>query len=201
MPVVAFEGRIVVISSMREVEECCKFLSRQKIVGIDTETKPSFHKGESRKVALLQASTEEICFLIRLNRVGLPEPVRRFLSNRKTLKVGLSLRDDILALRKRESFRMGRFVDIQEIVPQLGIRDLSLQKIYANVFKQKISKAQRLSNWEADVLSEAQKRYAATDAWSCVMLYKELERLIHSHSYILKHNADEPSIQDNPQAG
>ncbi len=201
MPVVKYEGKIVVVSTASEAEKCCDFLRKQPLVGIDTETKPSFHKGESRKVALLQVSTLDICFLIRLNMIGLTEPIKKMLSSRKTLKVGLSLHDDILALRHRGEFRPGKYEDIQKIVPLLGIKDLSLQKIYANVFKQKISKSQRLSNWEADVLTEAQKRYAATDAWACVKLHNKLMELQQTHDYTLKLNADEQqqqSAQDNP---
>lgn len=173
MPIVRYEGKIVVISSESEMWKCLKYLSKCPVVGIDTETKPSFHKGVSHRVALLQVSTLDICFLIRLNFIGMCEPVKKFLSARRTLKVGLSLHDDILSLRRRGDFRTGRFLDIQDVAPKFGIHDLSLQKIYANVFGQKISKAQRLTNWEADVLTDGQKVYAATDAWACLMLYNE----------------------------
>ena len=191
MPRVVFEGKIVVISSEAEAKKACDFLCRQAITGIDTETKPSFHKGVSHQVALLQVSTAEICFLFRLNIIGLCEPVKKFLSNRKTLKVGLSLHDDILSLHRRGNFRVGNFIDIQAIAPQFGIKDLSLQKIYANLFGQKISKGQRLSNWEAETLTEAQKKYAATDAWACLNLYNEFNRLKSQNDYILLDNNDE----------
>ena len=191
MPLVAFEGKIVVVSTLSEAEKACEFLCKQNIVGIDTETKPSFHKGVSHKVALLQVSTEDICFLFRLNIIGLCAPVKKFLSNRKTLKVGLSLHDDILSLHRRGDFRVGKFIDIQTIAPQFGIKDLSLQKIYANLFGKKISKGQRLSNWEADVFTEAQKKYAATDAWTCLNLYNEFSRLKTQKDYILLENDNE----------
>ncbi len=191
MPRVVFDGKIVVISSETEAKKACDFLCKQTITGIDTETKPSFHKGVSHQVALLQVSTTEICFLFRLNIIGLCEPVKKFLSNRKTLKVGLSLHDDILSLHRRGDFRVGNFIDIQTIAPKFGIKDLSLQKIYANLFGQKISKGQRLSNWEADTLTEAQKKYAATDAWACLNLYNEFNRLKSQNDYILLDNNDE----------
>ena len=40
----------------------------------------------------------------------------------------------------------------------------------------RISKTQQLSNWEAESLSEAQCKYAATDAWVCREMYLKLLR-------------------------
>lgn len=185
MPLARFEGKIVVVQSLGETEKAIKALSNEKIVGIDTETKPSFRKGIVHKVALLQISTSDICFLFRLNFTGLTEPVINFLGNRDILKVGLSLHDDILALHGRKDFSSESFFDLQDYVRLFGIKDLSLQKIYANVFGLRISKMQRLSNWEADILTEKQKVYAATDAWACLMIYYELKRLYNSHDYHL----------------
>jgi ribonuclease D len=200
MPRAVFNGKIVVVESEREAEKACSFLCSQPIVGIDTETRPSFCKGVSHKVALLQISTEKICFLIRLNRIGLCQPIKKLLSNRKTLKVGLSLQDDLRALRHRGEFRTGSFVDIQNLAKQFGIHDMSLLKIYANVFGQKISKAQRLSNWETDILSPGQKLYAATDAWACVNLYREFAKLKENHDYITIYNDDDELQKHNTQA-
>lgn len=129
------------------------------------------------KVALLQVSTREVCFLFRLNFIGMPPSVIRLLSNTTVPMIGLSWHDDICSLHRRIDFTPGLFIDIQNIVGRIGIEDLSLQKLYANIFGEKISKRQRLTNWEADVLNEKQKRYAATDAWACINLYQEILRL------------------------
>lgn len=198
MPPECFEGRIIVVRSAAEAAEAVKALSRKRVVGIDTETKPSFRKGVVHKVALLQVATRETCFLFRLNFMGLCEPVAGFLGSESTLKVGLSLRDDIARLRCRESFKPGRFLDLQDYVRQFGIKDLSLQKIYANVFGRKISKAQRLTNWEAGTLTEKQKRYAATDAWACLMLYKELGKLGRSRRFALIETGGEAGKDVSP---
>ena len=109
----------------------------------------------------------------------------RLLENETVLKVGLSLHDDIAALRKLKLFNPGNFYDVQKHVSEIGIEDLSLQKIYANLFGEKISKSQRLTNWEADILSEKQKVYAATDAWTCLNIYNEINRLKSSGNYSL----------------
>ena len=162
MPKVLFPGRIFVIYTESEAEKAVAYLKDQRIVGVDTETRPSFKRGTTHKVALLQISTQDTCFLFRLNRIGMPDSLQEFLMS-DTLKIGLSLKDDFNSLRKRENVHpdRGNWIELQDYVGRFGIADRSLQKIFANLFGQKISKSQRLSNWEADVLSEGQKLYAA----------------------------------------
>lgn len=174
LPQAIFKGRIETIISEAEAEKAVEYLLHQDIIGFDTETKPIFKAGHQNEVALLQVSSPDICFLFRLNHIGMPKCVIRLLSDSSNTKVGLSWHDDIRMLRRRADFEPGNFIELQQMVCEYGIQDLSLQKLYANIFGQKISKSQRLSNWEADILTEQQKLYAATDAWACVMLYQEL---------------------------
>lgn len=186
LPRFVFEGRIIVIQSEAETVRAVKALRCSPILGIDTETRPTFRRGETHKVSLLQIADEHICFLFRLNEIGFPQPLVNLLADKEVLKVGLSLHDDFMMLRKRnEQFTPKNFIDLQDFVKEMGIEDMSLQKLYANVFRKRISKAARLSNWEADVLSESQKLYAATDAITCIQLYKELKELKESGEYIL----------------
>ncbi len=185
LPSVAFDGRIIVIQTASEAEKAVEYLMGFPLLGVDTETRPAFKKGRYYKVALLQVATEDTCFLFRLNRTDLTESIIRLLQSRDVLKVGLSLKDDFSSLRKRAEFEPRGFLDLQGYVKDFGIHDMSLQKIYANVFGQKISKGQQLSNWEADVLSDKQKSYAATDAWACIHLYQELETLKKNRDYEL----------------
>ncbi len=186
LPVVSFEGNVYTIISQSEAEHAVRYLMTKHILGFDTETKPSFKKGRGmNKVALLQVSTESECFLFRLNRIGMPDSVKKLLSDNEITKIGLSWHDDINQLQRRGSFKTGTFVELQTFVKDFGIDDMALQKLYANIFGQKISKSQRLTNWEADNLSDAQKRYAATDAWACVMMYNELKRLQETGDYVI----------------
>ncbi len=183
---VLFEGRIEVVQSLQEAERAVDYLLSQPILGFDTETKPQFQRGHSSLVALLQVSSREVCFLFRLNMIGLPDCVKRLLADEGgTLKVGLSWHDDICGLRRRGGFKPGTFIEIQQIAKEMGLHDLSLQKLYANLLGGRISKAQRLSNWEADHLSDAQKRYAATDAWACIQLYEEMMRM-RQEGYLIR---------------
>ena len=169
----------------RDCEKAVEYLMSQPLIGLDTETRPSFKKGKGHLVSLLQLSTPETCFLFRLNPIGIKEPLKKLLESTDTVKVGLSLNDDVLSLHRRADFVPGAFIDLQKHIGELGIEDLSLQKIYANLFGKKISKGQRLSNWNADSLTEAQKRYAATDAWACIMIYNEYLRLRATGDYEL----------------
>ena len=137
------------------------------------------------QVALLQVSSYEVCFLFRLNHLGLSPSVKRLLEDTQVPKIGLSLRDDLNSLHRLGDFTAGSFVDLQSRVSEVGVEDMSLQKLYANFFGQRISKREQLSNWEADILSDKQKLYAATDAWSCIMLYEELLRLEQTGDYEL----------------
>ncbi|MDR1585503.1 MAG: 3'-5' exonuclease domain-containing protein 2 [Prevotellaceae bacterium] len=175
MPVGTFEGKITLIEDELEVAAAIEELRKYPVVGIDTETRPSFTRGIHHKVALLQISSFNHCFLFRLNKIERSEKLFDFLANADVKKVGLSLRDDISGLSRRLLFKPQNFIDIQNIAQNYGILELSLQKIYAIVFGKKISKTQRLTNWENDELSEAQQIYAATDAWACLCIYSELQ--------------------------
>lgn len=194
LPRVLFEGRIVVVLTERDADKAVHYLLSQPILGIDTETRPSFKKGETHQVALLQVSSYDVCFLFRLNQLGMSPSVKRLLEDKQVPKIGLSLRDDLLSLHKLGDFNAGYFIDLQDHVREIGVEDLSLQKLYANFFAQKISKREQLTNWEADILQDKQKRYAATDAWSCIMLYEELMRLEQTGDYeLIKVDNDETS--------
>ena len=186
LPKVLFPGRIFVIYTEADADKAISYLQTQRIVGVDTETRPSFKRGTTHKVALLQISTSDTCFLFRLNQIGMPPSLQEFLMS-DTLKIGLSLKDDFTMLRRRKDVNAeeGNCIELQDYVGRFGIEDRSLQKIFANLFGQKISKSQRLSNWEAETLSEGQMKYAATDAWACVEIYNCLSELERTGAYEL----------------
>ncbi len=185
-PLVSFNGPVYEVSSVEDMQKALHFLSRQPMIGIDSETRPSFQKGKMHKVSLLQLATRNECFLIHLNVLGVTPELVALFEDEKVMKVGLSLSDDIKALQRRKQFQPANFVDIQSLFPHLGVTDMSLQKLYGNVFHERISKREQLSNWERLPLTEKQQRYAATDAWACLMLYDEYLRLMESHDYIVK---------------
>ena len=183
LPRALFEGRIEVVLSESEAAMAVDYLLKQPIIGIDTETRPSFRKGVKYYVSLLQVSSRDICFLFRIKHTGMCESIIRLLEDTTIPKIGLSLHDDIRQLHEVAKFQPGYFIELQDKVKDFGVEDLSLQKLFANFFGERISKGQRLTNWEADILSESQKRYAATDAWACILLYEEMERLLQTGDF------------------
>ena len=170
-----FTGRIIVIQTLDEALKATAYLCGFSAIGFDTETRPAFKKGVSHQIALMQLSTEDTCFLFRLNLIGLPDCLAEILVNPAIKKIGLSLKDDFTAIHKRKSLAPVNFIDLQSFIQDYGIDDMGLQRIYGILFGKRISKGQRLSNWEADVLSEAQKLYAALDAWACLRIFNELK--------------------------
>lgn len=176
LPLATYDGDIVIVDKQEKIEQAFAELNKATVVGIDTETKPSFKRGIRHKVALVQISTENKSFLFRLNKIGFPEALDTFLSDPKIKKIGLSLKDDFHSLRKQKTITPSNIVDIQTIAKEYGIQELSLQKIYAIVFGQKISKSQRLSNWENEILTPQQQKYAAMDAWATLTIYLQLQK-------------------------
>lgn len=189
LPRFTFNGRIVVVCGETDANKAIDALRTMNLVGFDTETRPSFRPGKGHQVALLQLSGKNVCFLFRLCRIGLPDCVVDFLSDERIRKIGLSLSDDFRALQRRRNFTPRGFIDLQNCAAELGIEDRSLQKLYANLFHRRISKSARLSNWEADVLSESQQIYAATDAFACIDLYEEIGRLKDQRNFVVVRDA------------
>jgi ribonuclease D len=177
MPRATFEGQIIVVDTEQSLNDALAYLSTLREIGFDTETRPSFLKNKQYKMSLMQLSSNDTCFLVRLNKLhGIPPVLEAFLRNEKVKKIGLSLRDDFNGLHRITDVTPGNFIDLQTYVTAFGIEDMSLQKIYAILFGRKISKRDRLTNWEVESLTEAQRRYAALDAWSCLRIYQFLER-------------------------
>ena len=177
LPPAHFHGsEIVVIDKPENVSDAISSLLSADILGFDTETRPSFKKGQTHIVSLLQLSTREKCFLFRLNRIGLPQELKDLLENRNQLKIGLSLHDDFHNLNKLAPVAPDGFIDLQQYVKNFKIADNSLTRIYGILFGHRISKGQRLTNWEAAELSPAQQAYAALDAMACIDIYDLLSQ-------------------------
>lgn len=171
LPTAHYTDGATVIDSADGLEEAVSHLGQARIIGFDTETRPSFKKGRSHSVSLLQLASPEHCFLFRLNISGLHPLLKDILENPDMLKVGVSLRDDYHSLARICDFHPDGFIDLQQYAKRFGIADNSLSRIYAILFGQRISKGQRLSNWEAETLTPAQINYAAFDAISCIRIY------------------------------
>ena len=172
----SFPGKIFVIDAVgAEFNRAVNYLRSQKVIGFDTETRPCFSPDQPRYgVALLQLSGPGRAYLFRIKGTGMHRRLCNLLSNDRIIKVGAAVNDDIRGLQRYRDFEPRAFVDLQKIVPEFGIKDKSVKKMTAIILGFKISKSQQLSNWEAETLSEAQAKYAATDAWVCREMYLRL---------------------------
>ena len=173
--IIAFEGKIVCVEDLEDINEAVADLKNFNTLGFDTETRPSFKKGKINSVSLLQLSARNRAYLFRLNRTGLPQHLASILANPDIVKVGVAIHDDIKALQTLRGFTPAGFIELQEMVKEYGITDAGLKKLSAIILGSTISKRQQVTNWENPVLSQAQKVYAATDAWVCLKIYEKLK--------------------------
>ncbi|QQS50667.1 MAG: 3'-5' exonuclease domain-containing protein 2 [Bacteroidota bacterium] len=174
LPIGKFTGLTYYIDSLEKFDQVIDRLEQEKMLGFDTETKPSFKKGQVHQVSLLQFCSSKEAYLFRINKIGLPKQLVRILANDSIIKAGVAIHDDIATLRKIHDFKPAGFVELQQFVKGFGIEDNSLKKLSANILGFSISKRQQTSNWESDILSPAQIEYATTDAWVCHEIYKTL---------------------------
>ena len=174
MPLVAFEGEVIVVDREEQVQKAVDYLKTQRVIGVDTESRPSFQRGIHYPTALVQIATRDRCYLFRLTHIGMPQALADVFADPDICKVGLAFKDDINGLRRRRNFTPANCVDVQSMVEQYGILDMGLQKLFAICFGKKISKSQQLTNWENTHLTPEQARYASTDAWATLLIYEDL---------------------------
>lgn len=198
LPVIGFDGEVYIIDKEEKIDEAIAYLRAQKILGVDTESRPSFKRGVHYPTALVQVATDERCYLFRLSHIGMPQELADIFADNAICKVGLAFKDDINGLRRLRNFKPANCVDLQSIAGRWGILDLGLQKMYAICFGRKISKSQQLTNWENAQLTPEQARYASTDAWATLRIYKELmatEPLPEEEALALKQAELEKQLQ------
>jgi ribonuclease D len=174
LPLIKFEGTIHTVETMEALDEALKIIRTQEIMGFDTETKPTFTKGDYNHTAIIQLSTMTDAFIIRISEIGIPDQLKDILEDQGILKVGISIRDDIKELKAMRAFKAGGFLDLNEVAKELGITQIGMKSLTGIFLKARISKSQQTSNWETKELSPGQLSYAATDAWVCIKIYRML---------------------------
>lgn len=174
LPRIQFTGQLVVAKSENDLVRWLPILCEEQVIGFDTESKPSFKKGKVNGISILQLANSKLAIIVKVKEIGIPDVLKEFLENAQIVKVGAAIHDDLKGLIKIRRFNPAGFIDLQRIVPSYGIEELSVRKLSAVVLGFTVSKRQQLSNWEANELTEAQKLYAATDAWVCREIYLKL---------------------------
>lgn len=176
LPLIRFDGHIHVVDTEESLLEMIGNLKKERVVGFDTETKPTFNKGDYNTTALLQIATLNDAYLIRIKKLGVPTVLKNLLENEELKKVGISIKDDLKELKQYRSFRPHGFVDLNDVAKDFGITQIGMKSLSGIFLKSRVSKSQQTSNWELAELSQGQKMYAATDAWVCIKIYKMLEK-------------------------
>jgi ribonuclease D len=170
-----FKGEIVIVDDLKTFSRILPYIRKNKILGFDTETRPSFRKGRKNKVSLIQLATSDLACLFRINRIGIPQELADILADHDIIKAGVAVHDDIKFLKHVKKFKPDGFIDLQKMVKDFGIKSSGLKKLAAIVLGFRISKRQQVTDWEAHELTEAQQVYAATDAWVCYEIFKKLQ--------------------------
>lgn len=181
LPYGTFEGRPHVVSTEADLNKAVRKIREEKILGFDTETRPTFKKGQFHRVALLQLSTPHEAWLIRLHETGLPEELLEILEDETIKKCGVAIRDDLKALQKIKMFEPAGFIELASLAKQKGLEVEGLRKLAAILLGIRISKSAQTSNWEVKKLSDKQIQYAATDAWVCLEIFHRLSRKKDKH--------------------
>jgi ribonuclease D len=176
LPLLTFSGKIAVITHAAQLNRALHEVQQHRVAGFDTETRPVFVKGRQNKVALLQLALHHKVFLIRLHYTGMPDALLAYLEDENQLKVGLALRDDLKALQRLRKFTPAGFVELTTLTRAAGYTGEGIKTLTAQILGHRISKSAQTSNWEAPTLTEKQLRYAATDAWVCLEMYRKISR-------------------------
>ena len=169
-----YNGETILVNTDAELEKACTEIEKCTIIGIDTETKPSFKKGQMNTVALLQIATDKKAYIVRLKKVKMSQRLADIFANEAIKKIGIAIFDDLKDLKKIIPFTDKSVVDLNLLAPKLGFESIGAKKLSALVLGIRISKRQQVSNWELEKLSQAQIDYAATDAWICREIYLRL---------------------------
>ena len=177
LPLWRYEGTVVMLKTAADFEAAAARLSTVTVIGIDTETRPTFRKGvPGRPVALLQLGLPDIVYLLRLNNDGLPDGIRAILEDPAIAKIGIGTRDDVRELQRDFDCVLKGVVDLNTVCRNLGYKSIGARKLTALILGKRISKSQQTSNWENRTLTPAQIAYAATDAWICQEIYGKLPK-------------------------
>ncbi len=174
LPLFNHSGRYEIIETTEAALTAIEELKKAEVLGFDTETRPSFKKGEFYHISLLQLATKECCYLFRLNKISLLIELTSILENEKIIKVGVGIRDDLRGLQKMAIFRPGGFLDLAEKTRISSSISLSLRSLCGMYLNQRLSKGAKVTNWDSKVLTESQARYAANDAFVGLLIFEKM---------------------------
>jgi len=171
LPIRRYEGKVVVVATPEELEEAQTDLRQESVVGLDTETRPAFRKGESHLPCLVQVATARAVYLFQLRRIETHPTLTELLTDPRITKAGISLKDDLRALKQVFTFTEASMLDLGTVARSGGLGQTGVRNLAGILLGFRIPKGTKTSNWAVRELSPAQITYAATDAWACRELY------------------------------
>lgn len=174
-PPLNFTGKIRLIETFHDLHYLEK-IKPGMTIGFDSESRPSFNKGEHYPISLIQLSTDDEAYLVRINKVSYPQELAKILSDDRIKKIGLGLKGELRDIEKYSGIKCRSFVDLEVVARKLRFKQRGVRSLAGFFFKGRISKKAQKSNWEKFSLSESQILYAATDAWIVLRIYKEMIR-------------------------
>jgi ribonuclease D len=177
LPLQRYEGKVIVVSNQEQLASALQELNQASVIGFDTESKPTFRKGDYNPVAMIQMAIPGKVFLIRINLTGFTPGLQELFANEKVVKAGISIRDDIKEMQRQAYFEPANVIDLNDLAKEAGVKNIGVRSLAGIFLGIRISKGQQTSNWERETLSEGQIAYAATDAWVCLEIYQKLDQL------------------------
>ena len=174
LPLKYFEGDIKIVRTKKELKNACDILKEECILGFDTETRPSFKKGQFFLPSLIQLAGIKSVFIFQLKKCGFNERLIKILSDPTLIKCGVAVGQDIKDLQKMTFFEPNGFIDLGEVAQERNLKNYGLRNLTALLLKFRISKSSRTTNWSVNDLSIKQMEYAATDAWVSREIYFKL---------------------------
>ena len=171
LPLISFKGQVHLCDNEKKINDAARELEKEEIIGFDTETKPSFKKGEYFYPSLIQLASEKNVYLIHIKKSSITSQIIKIFENKEIIKTGVAIKRDIEDLKKIKPFNPKNFIELSEIAKENGVENLGLRSLTALFFNSKLSKKEQVSNWARNKLTDSQIRYAATDAWISRKLY------------------------------
>jgi ribonuclease D len=176
-PLKRWRGPVRVVNGRKKAKAAVAEMSGESVLGFDTETRPVFKKGMTNPISLLQLATSDTVYIFQLASTPLFPELTEILSDESIIKAGVSVRDDIIELKKLHEFEPAGFTDLGDAAAEHGLKTRGLRNLAVNLLGFRISKGQRCTNWAKPDLSSKQVEYAATDAWVGRELYLRMREL------------------------
>ena len=177
---------IEVINTCEELENVMNSIQLFPFIGFDSEQKPTFKKGQADNgICLIQLATKEKCYLIQIKQIKNLKPLIDFLEDDKIIKIGTGLKGDNTALFKQFNLKLKSMIDLEDIFKKLSSKNqIGAKKAASIILNEKLQKSKNMSrsNWENEVLTSGQIKYASEDA---TVVYDVMSKILEQYPFVM----------------